>query len=46
MRTVPAQISTEEDERVVEVRVVDLDGDVVYPGGNALGEPEMVDLGS
>lgn len=39
MGTVPAWISAEEKECVVEIGVVDLDGDVVDPRGEAMGEP-------
>lgn len=39
MCTMPARVPAEEEERVVQVRVVDLNGDVVHPGSDAVGEP-------
>jgi hypothetical protein len=34
-----ARVSAEEEERIVKIGIVDLDGDVVDPGGEAMGEP-------
>ncbi|KAG6863692.1 hypothetical protein C0991_004088, partial [Blastosporella zonata] len=39
MRALPVRVSTEEGERVREVGKIRLDGDVVYPGGEAVSEP-------